>query len=200
MTTLFLGIEDELSESIARKIIISELGDIVITPMRKGGFGYLRTNIPNFCQIAQRSLVVVVTDLDRVECAPAFVRDWTQNHVIPDRMLLRVAVREVEAWLLADRKNFSNFLGVAQNTIPMDVEETNDPKSLLVQLAKRSRKRKIRDELTPRRGVRASQGLGYNETLSQFVMSRWDIEAAAENCNSLRKTIFRVRELQQFVQ
>jgi hypothetical protein len=50
--------------------------------------------------------------------------------------MVRVAVREVESWVLADRRRIANFLSAPLNSIPMDPEQLDDPKMALLTLAR----------------------------------------------------------------
>ncbi|HEY7320113.1 MAG TPA: hypothetical protein VIE89_21300, partial [Candidatus Binatia bacterium] len=57
---------------------------------------------------------------------------------VPERaqnMCFRVAVREVEAWLLADRERISRFLSVPLSRIPTNPEGERDAKEVMVSLA-----------------------------------------------------------------
>jgi hypothetical protein len=94
-------------------------------------------------------------------------------------MAFRVAVHEVEAWLLADRANLARFLSVSRDILPRTVDEIRDPKATLVQIARRSRSRTIREGVPPRASSGRAIGPLYVTELSRFVQNRWDIDAAA---------------------
>jgi hypothetical protein len=96
--------------------------------------------------------VLLMTDLDHVECAPVLIDDWCGRHPLPKNMLFRVAVREVEAWLLADREGFSKYSGVPVEKIPRNPESLDDPKQMLMKLIRRYGYRKIKVEVLPDRG------------------------------------------------
>ena len=70
-----------------------------------------------------------------------------------------VAVREVEAWLLADRKHLAHFLHVPITQIPLAPEELENPKQTLVNLARKSRVRSIQKDMVPRPEVAARSAL-----------------------------------------
>jgi hypothetical protein len=61
-----------------------------------------------------------------------------------------VAVREVEAWLLSDRANLVRFLSVPVSHVSRTPELLDNPKSAMVELARRSRRRDIREDMVPR--------------------------------------------------
>jgi hypothetical protein len=110
-------------------------------------------------------------------------------------MLFRVAVREVEAGLLADREGFSNYSGVPAEKIPRNPESLDDPKQMLMKLIRRYGCRKIKVGVLPARGSLAKIGFGYNQILVQFVREFWSPVKAAENADSLKRTCLRLHEL-----
>lgn len=135
----------------------------------------------------------VLVDLDRnPDCAPELVRT-----VLPSpapQMCFRVAVRSIEAWIMADRRGFASWAGVRQSDLPVDVESLDRPKGRLVDAVRQSRRRTLVDSIVPRKGSGRSEGPAYTSTLSEFVVERWDIEAAAAAAPSLARAIRCLRE------
>ena len=78
---------------------------------------------------------MVLTDLDDGPCPSDLIGGWLTSPRHPN-LILRVAVREVEAWLLADAGNLAKFLGIDEARIPAIPEEIRDPKAMLVELAR----------------------------------------------------------------
>jgi hypothetical protein len=188
----FVMIEDELSEAIVLKLLENK-GVDVEPPLRQGGFGYLRKNVEKFCNAAKNGRnVFMLTDLDQKQCAPSLIADWFKDIKKPDRFLFRVVVRESEAWLMADRKGFSNFLNISQNKIQSNIEDILHPKELLLKLAVQIKDRNLRDDLVKKEKAVAVQGLGYNKRLSEFVSNHWCPVRASENSPSLKKAIIRI--------
>lgn len=96
-----LVFEDVLSEFAMRKLI-SEMDRFVIGhSYSEGGSGYIKKNIRGFNEAARGCPFFILTDLDRVDCAPTLINDWfkIERH---SNLIFRVAVREVETWVLAD--------------------------------------------------------------------------------------------------
>lgn len=182
-----LAFEDPLHEAVLRKVF-SQFGFSVGKCFSHGGYGYLKTKIKAFNHAARLTPFLVLTDLDRVECAPILIRDWLPfpRH---SNLLFRVAVREVESWVLAHRDACAKYLGVNQNQIPLNVDEMPDPKQFLINLARKSRFRSIREAIVPRPGSSAQQGPDYNGMLAVFVKDYWDAKIAALNSPSLMKMI-----------
>ena len=112
-----------------------------------------------------------------------------------DEAVLRVAVREVEAWLLADGETLARFLGVSRRSIPSDPERLVRPKEAMVRLGRRSRKGAIRKDMVPRRGSGRAVGPAYTSRLIEFVGTEWRPAAAAERSDSLKRAIRCLRQL-----
>ncbi|MGL5066189.1 MAG: hypothetical protein ACRC62_39975, partial [Microcoleus sp.] len=104
-------------------------------------------------------------------------------------LLFRIAVKEVEAWLLAHREAFAEFLGISVDLIPADVDKIPDPKQLLINLAKKSKKRTLREAIVPDRNSTSQIGKDYNGQLIQFVNSSWQVASAQTNSPSLERAM-----------
>ncbi|WP_200391590.1 hypothetical protein [Roseibacillus ishigakijimensis] len=190
------AVEDKLSEAILLRCF-SECGLTHATTLSRGGFGYLKKIAPALNLSAQGMPYVMLTDLDDGPCAPELIANWMNGQMRHPHFLLRVAVREVEAWLLADTANFSQFLGISANLLPEDCEMLPDPKLELLKAARRSRHRKIREDLVTQEAHGPVQGPDYNGALAKFVAENWDLSEAAGRCPSLQKLMIRLRELEQ---
>lgn len=111
---LLLAVEDELSAAVMRRLIQTTGRKFVISrTINARGYGRLKADMGKFKSASHVLPHVVLTDLDQYPCPPALLKDWKAT-ALPPRLLLRIAVREVEAWLLADREGIANFLSVAK--------------------------------------------------------------------------------------
>ena len=196
MKELYIATEDALSEAVADRLV-SEVNEglRVVVRMGRKGNGYLKQKLPDLIRTAHSIPVLLLTDLDRDECPPALLTNWHGSRELPKNMLLRVVVREVEAWLLADREGFSLFSGVPIEKVPRNPESLGDPKQVLLGLVRRFGKRVVKANLLPERGSTAQIGLGYNEALRSFVWESWSVDQAAAHADSLARTCRRLREL-----
>jgi hypothetical protein len=191
-----LAVEDAVSEAVLRKMIEQCAGALEVhVCYQRQGQGYLKRNIGGFNSAAKITPFIVLTDLDTIECAPFLIMEWLP-HGTHRNLLLRVAVREVESWLLANRVGFAGYLGISEALIPFDVERIPDPKQFLIGLAKRSKKRQIREAIVPKIGSGAVQGPDYNGALVDFAGHFWDIAEATSNARSLARAIERVSNFQ----
>lgn len=182
------AVEGNLDEAVVRRLARhcgAELGKVY----GKNGRPHLLGRIPGFNEGARLGAIwFVLVDLDqKPECAPALVAE-----VLPDPatgMCFRVAVREVEAWILADRGTFASWVRVRKSLIPSDTEAIPYPKERLIDIVRQSPSRYLRRAIVPAPNSGRTEGELYTSTLSEFVANRWDIEAAARAAPSLERAI-----------
>ena len=195
MLPLTLATEDELSEAIALRILADFPTILIGSSLRQGGNGYLRSRMRSFCEIAHHSPVLIVTDLDTYVCPSTLCADWLRRLPRPPALLMRVAVREIESWLLADHVAMFALLGKAVGRrLPDQPDMLTDPKNFLLDLAKNAPK-SVRAALRAEPGAIARQGLGYNRQLCEIVRSFWRPERAAKRSPSLQRALGRIQEL-----
>ena len=181
-----LAVEDDLSEAVIRRLLLHTGRDYAIGMVfGRGDFGYLRTRANNFnAAAASGTPILLLTDLDQHPCPSGLMDDWLDIEAHAN-LVFRVAVREVESWLLADREGFADFLGIDVVNIPLQPDQVADPKRSLVNLARRSRSRMLRESIVPRRGSTAVQGPDYNGCIGEFVRNEWNPDAATHCSPSL---------------
>lgn len=188
------AVEDALSEAVLRKLVVTLRPDLTIWQVIwKNGSGYLRSRAREFNRTARNVPVFMLADQDRPEPCPAdLIGSWLRAPPAPN-LLFRVAVMEIESWILADRRSFASFLHVSADSIPENPDAVLQPKELIVTLASRSKRRDIREDLVPARGSTAAIGPAYNLRLAEFVVTTWDPNGAATVSASLRRAILRLQ-------
>jgi hypothetical protein len=187
------AVEGPTDETVVRRLV-REAGGSLNRVYGKSGKPHLRQRLKGFNQAARHSPWVVVVDLDQsAECAPPFCRDWLPAPSA--HMCFRVAVRQIEAWLLADAESLARFLSIAIARVPVDPEALVNPKETLVNLARHSRRRDIREDMVPRPNSGRSVGAAYTSRLIEFAETRWRPEVAAERADSLRRCRIRLERL-----
>lgn len=160
----------------------------------KNGKPSLRQSLMGYNRAARFSPWLILADLDQdADCAPPFRAAWLPNPAT--YMCFRVAVREVEAWFFADRVNLARFLGVPISRIPQAPETLPSPKRAMVELARRSRWREIREDMVPRFSSGRSVGPAYTSRLIEFVETAWEPQFAERASDSLRRCCNRLSEL-----
>jgi hypothetical protein len=194
MHYIHLATEDALSEAVGLKLIATFLPRFEVNlTLGKKGNGLLKAKIRSYCDIAKRIPFLLITDLDATICAPALISSWLGTITPPKDFLFRVAVREVEGWLLADHVSMKLLLGNRVN-VPRDPESIRDPKECLLHLARGAR-RDVKSDLLAEPNAIASQGLGYNHRLCHYVNTSWCPTRAAERSDSLNRVIRRLEQL-----
>ena len=152
------------------------------------GNGKIKRQINAYNMAAKHGYYFIITDLDDdFNCAPSLIRDWFPGQ-LNKQLLFRVAVHEIESWLLADRENFASFFSVSHDLVPVKPDNESDPKSTVIALARKSRKREIRESIIPVDDY-ASIGPGYNIQFQFFIQNKWNIDSARKNSPSLDKAI-----------
>lgn len=115
-----LAVEDVLSESVARRLVHRYVPEAEITNViGLNGIDSVKRRIPKLNQIARyQGSVLALADLDKpLECPANLVQEITKGLVVSPRLLIRVAVLEIESWILADRDAIARWLGVALSTV-----------------------------------------------------------------------------------
>lgn len=188
-TPINLVVEDFLSEIVVR-VILGHFGRkfIICGVYGLQGNLYIKRKVKGFNNAAQFTPYFILTDLDEITCAPILVQSWFAGLAKHPDCIFRVAVQEVEAWLLADPERFSQFLGISSKLIPNNIEDIKNPKEFLVSLARKSRFRHIKEDIVPLSDL-SKVGLDYNGRLSYFVQNRWRLSIAQSNSKSLNKAV-----------
>lgn len=157
----------------------------------KGGFGYIKKNIMSFNQASATTPFLVITDLDQLSCPAELINQWFRypKHT---NLLLTIAVREIESWIMADKEGFSDFFSLRSN-IAVDVESIGNPKKYLLNIInQKSRKAILKREMLP--VGNAQVGRGYNATLIKFIRNQWSLLRARENSCSVNRLYDRLTE------
>ena len=193
MTPIAIATEDQLSEAIALRLLADiPTPHFIQHSLGKKGNGYLSSKMESWHQMAQHQVMLVLTDLDRANCLVEFRNQWLIADP-PQNLLLRIAVREVESWVLADHVAMRALIG-AKGVLPAAPDEFADPKQSLLKLAK-SAPKQIRQDLLKTIDGNFAPGLGYNARLTAWVHSEWNPQRASERSPSLARARLRISEV-----
>ncbi|MBN2191651.1 MAG: hypothetical protein JW751_02450 [Polyangiaceae bacterium] len=194
--TVILAVEDQLGEVVARRIL-DRHGVGVAQTLGFQGFGYLKRKAPSLNQTALGFPVVLLTDLDSTRRCPAeLFASWVGAPRSPS-FLFRVAVMEIESWIVADREAFAGFAKVSAGRLPSNADSIADPKRFVVNLFRDCKDKALRRDMVPEVGSTAVVGPAYNARMSGFVSSSWDPESAANRSWSLRRALAAVEKLRE---
>ena len=191
--SLMVVVEGDTDIPVVEKLA-ADAGLSVTQVLDMGGKSQLDAHIQGYNQAAQGSPWLVLRDMDHdAACAPELVRSLCP--VASPWMAMRIAVREVESWLLADVQAMAGFLGLSEALFPLNPDAEGDPTVTLVNLARRSPRAAIRKRLVPKPGASAQVGPLYEATLIEFGAKHWSLERASRRSNSLKRARRALREL-----
>ena len=195
--------EDQVTKFIIKRILnfcTNKFSKIHELPARGGK---IKSQIYNYNILSNSNPTVLLTDLDSYDCAPTLLNILLNGINKNKDFHIRVAVDEAEAWLMADRKGFSNFFQVHIDKIPLpkvlsrlkpNIKELDFPyKSSLYfirEIIPFSKNKDLISSFTPREG--AKKGPEYNISILPFI-DYWNINEAMSNSYSLERTINRLK-------
>jgi len=187
-------VEGEIDKAVAIRII-NAVGHEAGVGYGKRGKDYIKQKIGKFNLTAKSINYLALVDFMDTDCAcPAEVISTWLPHK-NKLMYFRVVVREIESWLLADRKTIAKFLSVGIEKIPINPENESDPKQKLVNIARTSRSKSIRSALVPEQNSTAQVGRLYTSEIKRFISDFWELNAARKNSPSLNKCLNRLEEI-----
>nr|HPI76733.1 hypothetical protein [bacterium] len=100
---LYIVVEGHTDEAVVRRVC-AFLDIRVARVFGKKGKDDIAKNLHRYNEAAKRSKWLVIRDLDHdAECAPSLKRNFATSS--SQNLAICFAVREVEAWLLADSEN-----------------------------------------------------------------------------------------------
>lgn len=187
-------VEGRSDIGVARRII----NDVGRTPRElfvAQGAHELDRRIPKWRQPSNTKAILVLRDLDSHPCAPKLVSLLSGPGPLSETVCLRIAVREMEAWLLGDRPGAAEFFGLRARSLPEAPDELADPKQQLVDLCRASRRRSIREGIAPRAGAGRSVGPEYVALVNEYCQSSWSPSRARKTSPSLERALSRIESL-----
>jgi hypothetical protein len=188
-TYINIAFEDVLSEAVINRLLSQLWPEAVVYKKFYGrGSGYLRSHLQAFMNSSKSSPFFVLIDSDNEGCAKKLLHSLIKK-APPSDFILRIAVHEIESWVLADFNNLIKALNIKSGRCPSNTDTIIQPKEYILNLVRKSASKSIRKSLLPTKVGAASQGPGYNSVMVQFVMDKWNISNASLNSESLNRTV-----------
>jgi hypothetical protein len=182
--------EGPVDAAIARRLIAAvggEPGTDYLTPRGPRGKNALDQRIAGLLIAAEHGRrVLVLRDLDAEPCAGPVVARLV--HRPAPGFCLRLAVRAVEAWLLADHDGIARGLKVPRSSFPCLPDALADPKAALRHLVQQSRDAEIRRQCGATPQV-------FGALTASLATEVWDPQRAAARSPSLARALRRLRAL-----
>lgn len=194
--SLLVVVEGSTDVPVVRKVAALAGWELSQQPIEARGKGQLDKDLPGYNAAAQGSPWFVLRDLDHdAPCPGALV-----NKLLPvpkPLMCFRVAVRSTEAWLMADPETLAAFLHVSPAQIPGNPEGEEDPKSAMVNLARRSTRPAIQKDMLPQRGASRRAGPGYEGLIIKYGERHWRADVARARSPSLDRAVKALERLRK---
>ena len=191
--------EDKLTQAVLHKCIAEYLPSFQICRSEvKNGRGNVQRELAAYAKLANTIPVLVGVDLDSDECAPLLLAQWNAFQLLSSTFLLRIAVREIEAWVLADRKRIVQFVGGESDDISKAPDSLDDPKRYFLDFARRVATEDLKRDLIPQNYDKKYPRIGpaYNIQMCDFVERRWRPHVAIKRSGSLARAIRQISELE----
>lgn len=182
-----VGVEGPTDTEVVSRIF-DWLGIGMGTVYGERGKGYLDGKVAAWNVAARYAPWLVLRDLDHdAPCAPQLLKVLIPS---PSALMrFRVPVRTVDAWLLADAERIAAFLSVRARDVPSDPDSLPQPKQTIVNLARKSRRKDIADDMVPAQGTSGAVGPAFASRMIEFARRSWRPEVAAVRSASLGKCI-----------
>lgn len=209
MTGIYIVGEDPVTRAVIKRLLTTYAPTLKIIQTLPARGSEIKSKIPNFNQLSQSNPVLLLTDLDTEDCAPALKKKLLEGIEQHTDFVLNIAVDEAEAWLMADRDNFASFLGVNITDMPLSSQQKQGGSKALSEmrlpikasyylthvLAPQSSKKEIREQIAVT--GKSCKGKEYNSALLPFIHQQWDIAAALGNSDSLKRMVDRIKGLKE---
>jgi len=101
---------------------------------------------------------------------------------------------------MTDRELLARFLAIDTSRVPHNPESVDHPKNMMVDLARHSRRREIREDMVPRPGSARAVGPSYTARLIEFVTgtkASWRPEVAARHSQSVNRSLRCLRRIKR---
>ncbi|MDW7680839.1 MAG: hypothetical protein SCK70_09755 [bacterium] len=199
LNIIYLLCEDSLSEVVMRKMvkeILSE-NEIYLYSLEKRGKGYIKSRINGINDSSPVTTFFVLADLDQIVCAPILINQWFKRK-IRKKLIFRVVVREIEAWLLADVVGFARYLKLSESYLTKKIgnpEELRYAKEKLISLVDKCKISELKTDIVKKQRTGYKQGSGYNARLAEFVENYWNLQHARAKSRSLEKACIALENL-----
>ena len=195
MTVVYFAVEGETDVPVAERLI--RFFGLDPQPTRTaGGKSRLDARIPEMNRSGVAINWLILRDLDHdAPCASALIRRLLARKRLAPKVLLRVPIRAVESWMLADVTGFAVEFATAEPRLPDRPDDLDDPKQGLIEACRYSVQRAIREAMVPRPGSGRKVGPEYTSRLVSFARRTWSPERAAQRSPSLRRTLTALRKM-----
>lgn len=207
MKNVYIAGEDPVTREIIYRLLKYCSPDFYVIQELPARGSEIKNKIESFNKLAASQPVILLTDLDTDDCAPCTKRNLLNGLVQHPNFLINVAVDEAEAWLMADRVNFADYIGVpVTDVLQACLQKQGGMKPLMEvscplkssyylthSIAPHSAKEEIRSQVAAT--GKGCKGKEYNTAMLPFIREKWDIDNARQHSDSLSRMIDRIKKI-----
>ena len=173
-------------ESVFLPIVLDQIGRADLQPIIRnaGGGSKFWLAAARYNEAGKHTAVIGLADLEQAQCASSLLANKLPHKSAGFH--LRLAVRMLESWLLADRHAMARFLKVPISALPVNPDGEAHAKRALVNIARSSTSKAIREALVPgdSGGI---VGSDYAATMCKFIEQHWRVSVARKTSPSLER-------------
>lgn len=195
MGIVLYGVEGPTDAPVAEKLI-NWVGCVPQLVSARGGKSQVDERLRHWNKASNTQPFLVLRDWDpsdSASCIPGLLDRLLGGQILAPRLALRIPVRSVEAWLMADTDSFKQYFKTTK--VPKDPDGEDDPKRALVNACRHSRSATIRKDIVPRPGSGRVVGELYSHRIIDFASNHWDPDRARRNSPSLDRALNRLTQL-----
>lgn len=204
---VYISAEDQVTKAVIEQLLTFVSPRIKVFKNMPTRGGEIKSKILELNTLSHSKPVIALLDLDDNTCAPLFRQNLLRGTSQNTDFILNIAVDEAEAWLMADKIGFARYFGIPQGLIPnaklqkmggmKQVQELDFPIKSSLQLTHQIMQYSTNTELKQQMVAEgsAAKGKEYNSAILPYIINKWDIKAAAQNSDSLRRMIKRLTDL-----
>lgn len=177
-------------ETVFLPVVLAQIGrdDVQPTIRNAGGGTKFWPKAVRYNEAGRHTPVIGLADLEQAACAPSLLAEQLPN--LSAGFHLRLAVRMLESWLMADRPSLAAFLRVPIASVPVDPDAEVHPKRTLIDLARKSTSKAIREAMVPDDSG-SLVGPDYVATMCEFITQHWVCARARQVSPSLERACLR---------
>ena len=195
MTFVRLAVEGPTDVPVAERIL-RDARLRATEPIITWGKTRLDALIPGLNDAATGMNWLILRDLDNdAPCPPALVPQLLAGRSREPRLSLRIPVRAIESWLLADAEAFGSAFFIPAKHIPERPDDLEHPKRSLVNACRHSKRHEVQRTMTPHPRSGRKVGPQYTSQIIHFAATRWDPKRAATRSPSLARALETFRHL-----
>lgn len=191
--------EDSLCCELGAKLVAEALPrwHVAPPPIDSGGVTKLVMALPRYAESARHgSPLLCIADSDR-QCPVDWLEQNLKRRLRHGRFLLRLAVPEAEAWVLADHDGMTRHFRTPARKLPPAPDAVADAKRELMHLVQAYAPAAIRREMVAKaKSGELRRSSGYNAHLRQFAVQTWNPARAAGRSESLARALSRLHAWQ----